>query len=93
MAFAMHTFGRVTVQADTSLTPVEARQLAVELIRSAEHAEDYLTGAVPVTVLFSTEDGSYVATTGAYPSLSWIADNEADAEMGLRHLMASEGLS
>jgi hypothetical protein len=40
-----------------------------------------------IRVHWSPEDRQHVATTDAYPSLSWLADTQADALAGLKRLM------
>ena len=40
-----------------------------------------------IHVHWSPEDRQHVATIDAYPSLSWLADTQADALKGLRRLL------
>lgn len=39
------------------------------------------------TVAWSSEDGEYVATHSAYPSLSWLDENPTSALRGLVNIM------
>lgn len=40
------------------------------------------------SVVWSDEDQEYVATTPAWPSLSWLDEDEAKALVGLKRLVA-----
>jgi hypothetical protein len=40
-----------------------------------------------IRVRWSPEDQQHVATTDTHPSLSWLADTQADALAGLRRLL------
>ena len=40
-----------------------------------------------IRVHWSPEDRQHVATIDTYPSLSWLADTQADALNGLRQLL------
>ena len=52
----------------------------------ADRTEPTDGGAV-IRVHWSPEDRQHVATTDTYPSLSWLADTQADALAGLKRLM------
>ena len=39
-------------------------------------------------VIWSAEDGEYVATVAEFPSLSWLASNQIDALRGLERVLA-----
>ena len=40
-------------------------------------------------VRWSAEDGEYIGTVAELPSVSWLADNEAEALAGIRRIAAT----
>lgn len=52
--------------------------------RKAPHRGDHTISRYSVVVVWSDEDGEYVATSPEWPDLSWLASTEPEAIRGLR---------